>query len=73
METEEAQFKALFAKYLAWKDSQQSQTDGYVYEKSFVEFAQQFNQELFQLSLQSKADEIPTRKKSPNQRRRNRS
>ena len=63
METEETQFKALFAKYLAWKDSQHSQTDGYVYEKSFVEFAQQFNKELFELSLQSQASEGPARKK----------
>lgn len=66
METEEKQFKALFAKYLAWKDSQQHQTDGYVYEKSFVEFAQQFNKELFQLSLQSTPAGVSTRKKSPN-------
>ena len=63
METEEAQFKALFAKYLAWKDSQQTQTDGYVYEKSFVEFTQQFNKELFELSLDSKAAAVGNRKK----------
>ena len=38
MENEEAEFKALFTKYLAWKDCQKSQTDGYEYERSFVEF-----------------------------------
>ena len=63
MEREEAQFKALFAKYLAWKESQQSQTDGYIYEKSFVDFAQAFNKELFELSLQSNEAEANIRKK----------
>ena len=29
METEESQFKNLFAKYLDWKVSQSTQTDGY--------------------------------------------
>jgi len=63
METEEAQFKALFAQYVAWKESQQGQTDGYVYEKSFVEFAQQFNKSLLALSLQSKDVKGVSRKK----------
>ena len=30
MENEVAEFKVLFAKYLAWKDSPKIQTDGYV-------------------------------------------
>jgi hypothetical protein len=64
MENEESAFKVVFAKYLAWKESQQGQTDGYVYEKSFVEFAQQFNKELFQLSVQSKVDKEASKKKS---------
>ena len=65
MENDEAAFKVLFTKYLAWKESQQHQTDGYIYEKSFVEFIQGFNQELFELSLQGKEDEtVPRKKKS---------
>lgn len=64
MENEEAQFKALFAKYLAWKASQQSQSDGYVYEKSFVDFVQGFNKELFELSLQGHQASVAGKKKS---------
>ncbi len=63
MENEESEFKVLFAKYLAWKESQQGQTDGYAYEKSFVAFAQQFNKELFELSVQSKVDKAASKKK----------
>ncbi len=63
MENEESAFRALFAKYLAWKESQHQQTDGYVYEKSFVDFVQQFNKELFELSLHSPEVENSTRKK----------
>lgn len=53
MGKEEQQFRALYEKYLVWKASQQHQTDGYSYEKSFVEFAQGFTKELFELSLAS--------------------
>lgn len=63
MEKEEAEFKALFAKYLAWKASQENQSDGYMYEKSFVEFAQEFTKELLKLSLQSKPKEASRKKK----------
>ena len=52
MENEELAFKALFDKYLAWKDSQKSQTDGYEYERSFVEFTRLMNKELFDISVQ---------------------
>ncbi len=63
METQEAEFRALYAKYLAWKESQQNQTDGYVYEKSFVDFVQEFNRELFELSLQTGEEEAGRKKK----------
>jgi hypothetical protein len=63
MENEESQFRALFAKYLAWKASQQQQTDGYAYEQSFVEFAQGFTKELFELSVQPPEAGRSTRKK----------
>jgi hypothetical protein len=63
METQEAEFRALYAKYIAWKESQQNQTDGYVYEKSFVDFVQEFNKELFELSLQNKEEEVSRKKK----------
>ena len=49
--TEKAQFEALYIKYLAWKTSQSTQTDGYEYERSFVEFCEIFNKELFELSI----------------------
>lgn len=51
MENEEAAFKALFAKYLAWKASQQDQTDGYEYERSFLEFTRLMNKELLEMSI----------------------
>ena len=63
MENEEAEFKALFAKYLAWKDSQKSQTDGYEYERSFVEFTRLMNKELFDMSVKSSSTESEIRKK----------
>ena len=63
MENEEAEFKALFAKYLAWKDSQKSQTDGYEYERSFVEFTRLMNKELFDMSVQNTDIDSNTRKK----------
>lgn len=49
--TEKAHFEALYNKYLAWKTSQLTQTDGYSYEKSFVTFCEEFNKELFELSV----------------------
>ena len=63
MENEEFAFKALFAKYLAWKDSQKSQTDGYEYERSFVEFTRLMNKELFDISIQNTDIDLNTRKK----------
>jgi hypothetical protein len=63
MENEEAEFKVLFAKYLAWKDSQKTQTDGYEYERSFVEFTRLMNKELFDMSIQNTSVGSNTRKK----------
>lgn len=63
MENEETEFKALFAKYLAWKDSQQSQTDGYEYERSFIEFTRSMNKELFDMSVKNGGVTSETRKK----------
>ena len=63
MENEESQFRALFAKYLSWKASQQQQTDGYAYEQSFVEFAQGFTKELFELSVEPEEGLQSARKK----------
>ena len=67
MENEETEFKALFAKYLVWKDSQQSQTDGYEYERSFIEFTRSMNKELFEMSVKNGDITSETRKKSPDQ------
>jgi hypothetical protein len=63
MENEEAAFKVLFAKYLAWKDSQKSQTDGYEYERSFIEFTRLMNKELFDMSVKNPNTDLETRKK----------
>jgi hypothetical protein len=63
MENEELAFNALFAKYLAWKDSQKSPTDGYEYERSFVEFTRLMNKELFDISVQNTDIDSNTRKK----------
>jgi hypothetical protein len=65
MESEEAEFRSLFANYLAWKDSQKSQTDGYEYERSFIEFTRLMNKELFDMSVKNTNTDSVTRKKSP--------
>jgi hypothetical protein len=58
METsEKVQFEILFTKYLTWKSSQSNQTDGYEYEKSFSDFCEQFNKELFKLAVEETSDE----------------
>ncbi len=51
---EEAEFKALYEQFVAWKQSQQGQQDGYAYEKSFADFCQQFNQQLLELAANPK-------------------
>ena len=63
MESEEAEFRSLFANYLAWKDSQKSQTDGYEYERSFIEFTRLMNKELFDMSVKNTNTDSVTRKK----------
>ena len=50
IENEEAEFEVLFKKYLAWKDSQKPQIDGYEYERSFVKFTYLMNRQLFGIS-----------------------
>ena len=67
MENEETEFKALFAKYLVWKDSQQSQTDGYEYERSFIEFTRSMNKELFEMLVKMGVLPQKPEKKSPDQ------
>ena len=64
MNKQEKEFRALYEKYLVWKTSQQGQRDGYSYEKSFVEFAQGFTKELFELSVAPEEDEVSSKKKS---------
>lgn len=54
---EKAEFEALYAKYLTWKTSQENQSDGYEYERSFVEFCKEFNKELFELCVQDASAE----------------
>lgn len=54
---EKAEFETLYAKYLIWKMSQENQTDGYEYERSFVEFCKEFNKGLFELSVQDASSE----------------
>jgi uncharacterized protein YbcC (UPF0753/DUF2309 family) len=63
MEKEETEFRALFASYLSWKESQQSQTDGYEYERSFVEFTRSMNKQLFEMSVRDENEEKNSRKK----------
>jgi hypothetical protein len=58
METKEkAQFEALYMQYLTWKSSQQDQTDGYEFEKSFIDFCSEFNKSLFELSIEINSGE----------------
>ncbi len=60
---EEAEFKALYAQFVTWKRSQESQQDGYEYEKSFAQFCQQFNKQLLELATRDKATETQEAKK----------
>jgi hypothetical protein len=53
MNQQEAEFRALYGKFLAWQQSQQDQTDGYAFEQSFQAFTQDLNQQLMALSLQA--------------------
>lgn len=52
---EEAEFKLLYEQFVAWKQSQQGQADGYAYEKSFAEFCQHFNRQLLELATDEQA------------------
>ena len=63
MGNEEIEFSALFSKYLVWKDSQQSQTDGYKYERSFIEFTRSMNKELFEISVKNMRHYLRNQKK----------
>lgn len=60
---EKAKAVAIFSEcYDAWKASQQDQSSGYEYERSFDEFMQQMGQALLQQSVGEQANK---RKKKP--------
>jgi hypothetical protein len=61
MRNREEEFKVLYQKYLNWQESQEGQTNGYEYEKSFDQFIIEFGKELFQLSTNNLEEE--TKKK----------
>jgi hypothetical protein len=64
METQEKEFQALYSKFLEWQASQATQTDGFEYERSFIEFCRLFNKELLLIASKPLADE-PKKKSSP--------
>ena len=55
-------FRARYEQFLAWQASQQQQTDGYAYEESFADRAQQMNQQMFTIALRQQG--TPTRPES---------
>lgn len=60
---EKAKVMAIFSeRYDAWKASQEGQSSGYEYERSFDAFMQQMGKELLQLSV---GEETDSRKKKP--------
>jgi hypothetical protein len=63
MEAQETQFRQLYEQFLAWKTSQQQQTDGYAYEESFAAFVKQMNQQLLAIALQEDTTDQPVKKK----------
>ncbi|MCY7359906.1 MAG: hypothetical protein LH609_21135 [Rudanella sp.] len=63
MENQESQFRALYATYLTWQESQKDQTDGYEYERSFVELTQKLNKDLLDMTLQRTPSTSDTTKK----------
>jgi hypothetical protein len=65
MTKEDAAFKALQEQYLSWKSSQENQTNGYEYERSFVEFSRKMSETLFNLSVE---DENVQKKSSDDNR-----
>lgn len=44
------EFSNLYEEFSAWQKSQESQTDGYEYERSFEAFVQQMNKNLFKMA-----------------------
>jgi hypothetical protein len=61
MNKDEIEFNALYAIFSAWKTSQENQTDGYEYERSFVDFCHKLNKDLLLIATQ--AVEEPSKKK----------
>lgn len=61
MQTQEEEFRLIYNQFLSWKTSQIGQKDGYEYERSFVEFCQTMNKELFILSTPV-VDKMPKKK-----------
>jgi hypothetical protein len=56
------EFLELYSKYESWIDSQAGQQDAYTYEKTFDEFVQDMNQELFRRTNEA-TSEVSERKK----------
>jgi hypothetical protein len=46
-------FLELYDQYIIWQKSQEGQTDGYEYERSFETFVQQMNKDLFKITTES--------------------
>ena len=44
------EFSNLYALFSIWQKSQEGQTDGYEYERSFEEFVRQMNNNLFKMA-----------------------
>ena len=65
MEAQQTQFNALYSQFLAWQQSQQNQTDGYEFERSFLAFCQQLSQDLLKLTLEQTAIDTSKKKSSP--------
>ncbi len=57
MDTQEKEFQDLYSQFLAWQKSQATQTDGFEYERSFLEFCRSFNHSLLSIATKPVAEE----------------
>jgi hypothetical protein len=53
MKTQESEFQSLYGKFLDWQTSQEHQTDGHEYERSFVKFCRLLNKEILKIAMES--------------------
>lgn len=65
------EFSNLYEQFSEWQKSQEGQTDGYEYERSFESFAQQMNKTLFKMSTHVDESDTTISERSKKKSKRN--